>query len=93
MLNHLELFHKFMTDKISAEEKRQLKQQLKTDAVLAEEFSILKALKTAVRRNLLTRNMNYLKHIEKTLRDSDQPPQSSRGKIIAFLMCYIGSCA
>ena len=81
-----------MTDKISKEEERQLKQHLKTNAVLAEEFSILRALKIAVRRNLLTRNMNYLKHIETTLRDSDRP-LPSKGKIMAFLVYCLGSCA
>ncbi len=81
-----------MTDTISTEEERQLIQQLKTDAVLAEEFSILKALKVAVRRNLLTRHMNYLKHIEKTLRDTDRPLHS-KGKIMAFLVYCMGSCA
>lgn len=92
MINHLNLLHKYMIDKINIEESHELQRQLKLDPQLNEEFTILKALKKAIRRNLMTSKMKYLKHIEKTWRDSEQPPQT-RSKLFSLLLCFVKSCA
>lgn len=93
MTNHLELFHKFMTDTITNSEQQTLNQLIESDTNIHQEFAILEAIKTAIKRNLLTQKMNYLKYIEQTLKKSRNPSHSGQSKIIAFIMGCLGNCA
>jgi len=92
MLHHLNLLHKYMIDKISIEESQELLSQLKLDPQLKEEFNMLKALKKAVRYNIMSSKMNYLKHIEKTLKAREQSGRA-HGNLFSLLLCLFKSCA
>lgn len=92
MLTPTELFHKYLIDKISTKEKNELQKQLKKDPVLIEEFTLLKALKKAARRNLLMSKMAYLKHIDKTMDEKDKPAQNNV-KFFTLIRHFLKCCA